>query len=248
MKKKIIIIGIAILVFLVAYLLAAHHYIYKKISDSGLKASDTKSEYIIRGGVNSGAGLVYTALGDSLTAGVGVLRYEDSYPYQLAQKLSGSSGNIVLRDRAYPGARTSDLNKNLLTAAISDQPDIITLLIGVNDIHGLVSKKKFTDNYREILRRLKTETKAKIFAISIPYIGTDKLLLPPYDSYFKQETIEYNEIIKELAAENNVTYVDLHTPTERMYENPAFYSTDSFHPSAKGYEFWADIIYADFNK
>jgi len=248
MKKKIIITGVAVFFLLVVYLFAAHHYIYKRISDAGLKSSDTNGEYIIRSSVNNETSLRYTALGDSLTAGVGVLKYEESFPYQLAQKMSGNNSNIILRDRAYPGAKTSDLIRDLLTTAINDRPDIITLLIGVNDIHGNVSKKEFAKNYAEILRRLKAETKAKIFVISIPYIGTDKLFLPPYDSYFKQETIEYNKIIKELAQVNNVEYVDLYTPTENMFKNTALCSIDLFHPSAEGYSLWSEIIYANFNK
>lgn len=244
------VISIALLspfIILVAYLFAAHHYIYKRISDAGLKASDIKGEYIISGGANGGKNLTYTALGDSLTAGVGVSSYEESYPYRLAQKISGGNG-IILHDRAYPGARTSDLIKDLLDTAINDRPGVVTLLIGVNDVHGNVSKKIFTKNYSEILRRLKTETGAKIIAVSIPYIGTDSLLLPPYDSYFRYQTTEYNKIIKGLARENNVIYADLYTPTERMFENDALYSADLFHPSARGYELWSEIIYADYDK
>ena len=241
------IIGFALFITLAAYLFAAHHFIYKRISEAGLISSDTKGEYLMGSSVNNRANIIYTALGDSLTAGVGVSKYEDSYPYRLAQKLSGSSG-MIFRDRAYPGARTSDLIKELLTDTINDQPDVVTLLIGVNDIHGNISKKIFTENYTEILRRLKTETKAKIVAISIPYIGTDALLLPPYGSYFKYQTIEYNKIIKTLAQKNKIKYVDLYAPTEQMFKNPALYSADSFHPSAEGYKLWSAIIYADYNK
>ena len=146
-----------------------------------------------------------------MTAGVGVLKYEESYPYQLAQKIAAGKDNIILRDRAYPGARTQHLLGNLLNAAVNDQPDIVTVLIGVNDVHGNVSKKKFTQNYSEILNRLKTETKARILVINIPYIGTDSLLFPPYNSYFKYQTIEYNKIIKKLA-QANLLNTSIYTP------------------------------------
>lgn len=247
MKKKIIIISLVIFVSLVAYLFAAHHYIYKKIADSGLSASNAAGEYLIANVKNSGTNLVCTALGDSLTAGVGVSKYEESYPYQLAQKMSNSK-NIDLHVQAYPGARTSDLVKDLLAPAINNQPDVVIVLIGVNDIHGFVSKNQFAKNYQEILIRLKTETKAKIYAVSIPYIGTDSLLLPPFNLYFKHETEEYNKIIKKLAQANGVEYVDLYTSTEDMFKNPSLYSADWFHPSAQGYGLWAQMIYADFNK
>jgi acyl-CoA thioesterase-1 len=247
-KKKKITIIVAILFFLIIYLFAGHYSIYSRIGHSGLKVPDIKGEYLVVSDFGKKTSLTYTALGDSLTAGMGVSNYEDSYPYKLSRKISAENGNIVLRDRAYPRARTSDLINNLLTTTINDQPDVITLLIGVNDIHGGISKAEFSKNYTEILRRLKTETKAKIFIINIPYIGTNSLLLPPFNSYFKYQTIEYNKIIKKLAQANNIEYVDLYTPTEYMFKDPALYSIDLFHPSAKGYELWAEIIYANFNK
>jgi lysophospholipase L1-like esterase len=247
MKKKTIIIIITLLILLYVYLFLAHQYIYKKIGDTQLKMSDIRFEYVIRNNESNNTNFIYTALGDSFTAGVGVLKYEESYPYLFAQKIS-ENNNIILRDRSYPGARTSDLIKDLLPITINDNPDIVTLLVGLNDIHDNVPKTKFTENYTEILRRLKTETKARILAISIPYVGTDTLLLPPFNLYFKYKTIEYNKIIKKLAEENDVEYVDLYTPTENMFKDTALHSTDLFHPSAKGYEVWAEVIYANFNK
>lgn len=246
MKKRIIIIITILLLPIIFYLFMSHHLIYKKIGNAGLPTADTKGEYMIKG-VDKKTGLIYSALGDSLTAGVGTEKYEESYPYLLAQKFSESYGDIDLRDRAYPGARTSGLINDLLEPAIKDQPDVITLLIGVNDIHGLVSKKQFTENYSHILKRLKNETKAKVYAISIPFIGTNSLLLPPYHTFFRHETEEYNKIIKKLANEYNIKYIDLYTPTARMFESPAMCSRDEFHPSAAGYDLWANIIYANLN-
>jgi lysophospholipase L1-like esterase len=248
MKNKILIIGLAIFILLAVYLLVAHHIIYKRIGGAGLMATNTKGQYFIKSSVDNAPTLVYTALGDSLTAGVGVENFEQSYPYLLAKKFAGSGSNINLHPQAYPGARTSDLIRDFLTPAINDKPDIVTVVIGVNDVHGFVSQAQFTKNYQLILNRLKKETKAKIYAVSIPYIGSDSLLIFPYNLYFKHETEQYNKIIKKLAQEDGIQYVDLFTPAENMYQDSAFYSSDSFHPSAKGYEFWAGIIYADLNK
>jgi lysophospholipase L1-like esterase len=248
MKKKLIIIFSVLFICLIAYLFLAHHIIYKRISAAGLKPCDHIGEYII-GGARNEKSYNYTALGDSLTAGTGVLKYEESYPYQLAQKIAAKNGAIILRDRSYPGIRTEGVIKDLLAITINDKPDMITLLIGVNDVHGNVSKEKFTKNYKEILTRLKNETNAKIIAVNIPYIGTDSLLLPPFNSYFRHQTIEFNKIIKKLAQDHKIDYVDLYTPTARMFENSVYYATDSFHPSAKGYELWSKIIYDNiYNK
>jgi len=245
MKNKIVIISLGAIIILIGYLFLAHHLIYAKIHDVNLPNPDITHEYAIGQGENK---LVYTAIGDSLTAGVGVTNYSDSYPYRLAQKMAGSSSKIDLRVQAYPGARTGDIIRDLLTPAINNKPDVVTVLAGVNDIHGFVSKTDFAENYQEILTRLKSETKAKIYAIGIPYIGADALLWPPYNFYFRYQTIEFNKIIKKLALADNIEYVDLYTPSANMFTNPDLYSADLFHPSAAGYGLWADMIYADFNK
>lgn len=244
MKNKSF-IGFLIIFFLFVYLFLAHDYVYKRMDQAGLKVSDIKGEYLVGSSLNNEKKITYTALGDSLTAGVGVIKYEDSYPYQLAQKMSEGVVNVILHDRAYAGARTSDVVKNLLSSTISDKPDIVTVLIGVNDIHGNISKAEFAKNYTEIIKRLKEETKAKIVVISIPYLGTNSLLLPPFNFYFKYETEEYNKIIKKLAQDNNVKLVDLYTLTQDMFKTPALFSTDLFHPSVNGYKLWAEIIYAN---
>lgn len=244
MKNKIF-IGFLTIFILGIYLFLAHDYIYKRMEQVGLKTSDVKGEYLIGSSLNNEKKITYVAVGDSLTSGVGVIKYEDSFPYQLAQKISEGGVNVILRDRSYSGARTDDVVNKLLSSAINDKPDIVTLLVGVNDIHGNVSKVEFTKNYSEILRRLKEETKAKIVVINIPYLGTNALLLPPFNFYFKYETEEYNKIIKKLAQDNNVKLVDLNVLTQDMFKTPALFSTDLFHPSEKGYKLWAEIIYAN---
>ena len=246
-NKKIKIIFASVIFLIIGYLFLANAYIYREIHHAGLNSPDTKYNYAIEGSGNKNKTIVYTALGDSLTAGVGVTNYEQSYAYGIAQKMSAGS-SVLLHDRAYAGAKTSDILNNLISPAIQDQPNIITVLAGVNDIHSLVSEARFSANYLNIITKLRTNTKAKIFAVSIPMLGTNSLLLPPYNFYFRRQTKKFNEIIKKLAAENNIQYIDLYTPTENMFKDPSLYAQDLFHPSAKGYSLWSNIIYANINK
>jgi lysophospholipase L1-like esterase len=242
--KKIFIIAIIIIAL---YLYLSHAYIYYKISRVDLE-SPYKQSYFLGEESASLKNLVFAALGDSLTAGVGADKYEDSYPYLLAQKLS-ENNTIALKNFSFPGARTAGLIKNLLSPAIAENPDIVTLLIGINDVHGNVSASKFKKNYQYILERLTKETNAKIYIISIPAIGSDKLILPPYRYYFNWRTIKFNNIIKELAGDYNIKYIDLNAATAELFKkNGGHYAADLFHPSAAGYSLWAKIIYDDINQ
>lgn len=153
-----------------------------------------------------------------------------------------------MRDRAVPGARTDDLLNGLLPAAIRDNPDIVTVLIGVNDVHNDTNRAEFSANYENIIMRLRKETKAKIYLINIPFIGADNLILPPYNYLFDARTKQFNKVIQELAIKYQIKYIDLYTPTKNLFtKSGSHYAADLFHPSAEGYKIWADLIYANFN-
>lgn len=253
--NRAFIIGLIFMaVIMGAYLNRSYAHIYSTLQAAGLKPVDYKETYYINNipYINNTAAtssLIYSSLGDSLTAGVGVDNYQEAYPYLLATKLSGNGREIILKNHSFPGANTIDLINDLLPEAIRDNPDIVTVLIGVNDIHNQVPLSDFKDNYEQILSQLTKETKARIYVVNIPFIGADTLMLAPYQFYFDRETKKFNAVIRELAIKYKVNYVDLYTPTLSLFKKSGdYYSADLFHPSASGYKLWAEIIYDNINK
>ncbi len=247
MKKKYWLAIFLFILILGAYVFGSYVFVYRTINRANLKASNKQETYLINSTMKSEKIITYVALGDSLTAGVGVADYQESYPELLAQKIAGGK-ELALKPHAIPGAKTSDLIKNYLNPTIADKPDIITLLVGVNDVHQQISQEEFAKNYEEILKRLTEETEAKIYAINIPFIGAETLILPPYRYELESKTKEFNNIIKNLAEKYQVKYIDLYTPTLSQLKSPGdHYASDSFHPSAIGYAVWAQIIYDNLN-
>lgn len=250
-KKKLIILAIILAITVPAvYLNRAYSHIYGVLGAANLKPVEVDETYLINN-MNGLATttLIYAALGDSLTAGVGTDTYEEVWPYLLAQKLTGDNRQILLNNHSIPGAMTSDVIDKLLPDAIKENPDMITLLIGANDIHNEVSAKEFKQNYEEILSRLKKETKAAIYIINIPFIGSEELMFPPYQFIFEARTKEFNGIIKDLAEKYSIRYIDIYAPTVDLFKKSGdHYSKDLFHPSASGYKLWADIIYDHINQ
>jgi lysophospholipase L1-like esterase len=241
MKKGFYII-LFLIVAIIGYLWFGYANIYNRIRAGGLKTVDTQYIYNFNNELSSE--IKYAALGDSLTAGVGTNNYEESYPYLLSKNLS-KNNNITLKDFSLLGARTEDvIDKGLLEVTIEDKSNIVTLLIGVNDVRENISEKEFKNNYEYIVSELVKNTNAKIYLINIPFIGSNTLYLPPYNIYFKNRTIEFNNIIKEIAKENNLTYIDIATPTEQIFKKDGlYYSVDSLHPSKEGYKIIEQIIY-----
>lgn len=249
MFKRNLKVFLGIIFLIGVYLFLAHWSIYHRLTLANLKASDNRHSYIFNEQMLPSRGLVYEALGDSLTSGVGVSKYEDSFPYLVAQKMAGKSTKVTHLNFSYPGAKTADLIRDLLAKAIDDKPNLVTLLIGTNDVHGGVSDTEFRKNYETLLSQLQTQTTAKINVISIPFIGTDSLVLPPWNLYYRNKTLRFNLIIKELATSYHATYIDLTSSTAQFSSKGSdYYSADNFHPSSVGYAYWSQIIYEHLDK
>lgn len=250
MKKPRLFLGIFVLCFIVvvaAYLFIVNWLIYYRLDVIGLRPSNQTHNYVIN---QAGSDmLVYLAIGDSLTAGTGVDDYSQSYPYLVAKKLAGNSTEVLHLNSSYPGARTSDVLNNLLVDELINQADVITLLIGTNDVHGGVSTRGFSSNYEKIILKLRSQSEAKINLISIPEIGNNSLFWPPFNYYFRQRVLKFNKIIENLAIKNELNFIDLTTPTLEYAAKPSsYYAKDNFHPSASAYESWSQIIYKQLDK
>jgi lysophospholipase L1-like esterase len=248
-KKYWLVSGLILGLAIIVYLNRAYAHIYDTIGEAGLSPVEQTSSYSIANDVSAASDMTYVALGDSLTAGVGADQPEESLPYLLAKKMAGSDKRVNLKNYAVPGFKSTDLIVSLLPEAIKAEPSVVTLLIGVNDIHNQVSEKDFRRNYQYILDRLMKETSAKIYVINLPFIGADTMMWPPYDLYFRKRTERFNQIIKESADERALTYIDLYSPSVALFQKSGdHYSADLFHPSAYGYKIWADIIYDHINQ
>lgn len=247
-KKLLIFFGV--ILFLGFYLYIAHFLIYYRLGHSEVKYLNRQALYEIGDTQGDSASLVYVALGDSFSSGQGAKSYEESFPYLLAVDLAkDKKTKVILQNFSVPGVRSAQVVSGQLEQAISAKADIVTLLVGTNDMHGGIDKELFKKNYIKILDELVIKTSAKIYIIGLPDTGRDGLLWPPYNYYFSQQTAQYNEIIKGLADDYALTYVDLENSLKsKVQDDDAYYSPDSFHPSAAGYKLWAQIIYDSFNR
>ncbi|MBQ2734715.1 MAG: GDSL family lipase [Clostridia bacterium] len=139
------------------------------------------------------------------------------------------------------GNRTDQLFDRLYSDGIAFEPDIISLLIGINDVwhrHG-ANKIETTDvqietNYRAILERLKKQTNAKIVMLS-PF-----LLDSEEKEAWRPEVERVITIVRGLADEFADAYVPLNeffAEALKTQPEPQYYSADGVHPNDNGRAF-----------
>lgn len=242
MKLNIKIIIIVLLIIAV-YLNRAYAHIYSNLNS--LSAPIEKNYMTKQTFSAKSKTLNYVALGDSLTSGVGASSVDFSLPALLAEKIStGRAVPIKVINLAVPGATSFDLLAQQVANIGQYNPDIITVFIGTNDVHNFVPLDKFKDNLTSAINSIKQATKAQIYLINIPYIGEKEAILPPYDLFFDMKIKEYNGVIANAAKNSNVRLIDLYSSSKQLQNaSDDMYSSDHFHPSDKGYQLWANLIY-----
>ena len=138
------------------------------------------------------------------------------------------------------GNRSDDILARSQADVVDIDPDIISILIGINDVwhrhsHGReMTDEQFEANYRALLERIRQETHAKIL-ILCPF------LLPSLDKESWRDEVErIAAIVRRLASE----YADAYLPLDEKFAEalptaptPMHYSVDGVHPNAAGAEF-----------
>ena len=182
--------------------------------------------------------------GDSITdAGRDRRNYHDlgpGYPKYAAQGITEAfpEKDFEFINFGISGNRTSQLFDRLYTDGLAFQPDVISILIGINDIwHRYGSGKvattdeQFALNYRCILERIRKETDAKIVMLA-PFL-LDKT---PFEG-MREDLNRILPTVRALADE----YADVYIPLDKLFDEalksqpePFYYSGDGVHPNENG--------------
>lgn len=142
-------------------------------------------------------------------------------------------------NRGINGNQTMNLVDRLQSDFVDLQPDIVSILIGVNDTWHHAAKRDWIPNdvfesrYRTVLSTIREKTNAKIMMI-------EPFLIPVEDKLFFREDLDFKiDIERKLARE----FADVYLPTDGLLasefigNNPIDYAADGVHPTAKGAEF-----------
>lgn len=188
----------------------------------------------------------YVAVGDSYTIGEGVYQ-EDSWPFQLTQKLSEAGIPIKLTANPSQTGWTIPMAiQTELPILKKTQSNFVTLLIGVNDwikhANGKLFKQELIILIDKILEILPAPK--KLLIVTIP----DFSCSPTGHKFgFGKSAINgisrFNKIAKELAQKRNLPLVDIFALSQQLCSEPKMFAPDGLHPSGKQYEKWVSKIF-----
>ncbi|NRD66935.1 SGNH/GDSL hydrolase family protein [Corallococcus exiguus] len=140
------------------------------------------------------------------------------------------------------GARVRDIVNNALKRVIALQPTLITLGVGTNDIWRGTEVAEFQDDLDRIARRLK-QTGASMVVVNLADMALAPVAKMVPSALYEGRIEPFNQAIASVARAHGLHLVDLFTASREMIpRRPDFFCSDGFHPSAVGYEEWADLM------
>lgn len=186
--------------------------------------------------------------GDSITD-AGRDNYENprsmgtGYPRLLEADITFGAGGHEVLNCGISGNRVVDLLARWKKDCLNLKPDVLTILIGVNDVwHELnwgngVRAELFERIYRILLE----ETLAALPGVKIILMGAYVIHGAATDGsweVFDGEVRARREITRKLAEEFGLAYVDLQEAFDRAQEDaePGRWSEDGVHPTAAGHK------------
>jgi lysophospholipase L1-like esterase len=187
--------------------------------------------------------ITYLALGDSYTIGTGASHESRNFPSLIAARIEAAAHRRVeLMNPAVNGFTTIDLIAKELGYIDDLKPDLVSVLIGVNDL----VQGRTIEQYRESLVEIydAIPSTAKTAAISIPNWSIVPAARDYGDPAHERSLTErFNEVAEREAKGRGFTWIDLTEVSSRATRSPAWIAADNLHPGDDQYAAWADVIW-----
>ncbi|MDQ0192008.1 SGNH/GDSL hydrolase family protein [Paenibacillus wynnii] len=178
-----------------------------------------------------------------------------SYAYIIGGKLGNelAEQQPVFYNRGISGDRISDLYARWNEDAISLNPDIISLLIGVNDLWRTMKGEPsgVTDRFERAYRHVLEETREVLpetkLILCEPFILNTGAPAEEWEAWNERIT-HYQKVVRQLADEFNA----IHVPLQGVFDTAAqrtdaeYWLWDGVHPTAAGHDLiaseWLNIV------
>ena len=174
----------------------------------------------------------------------------NGYVKMLADRLSKMGTDCQIRNRGTDGFTLFRLLQNS-PLYLSDDPDLITILIGINDIGLMMNTDRSAMQKQEMLFQFDSRYRELITILtkSVPYILLMEPFLFPWPAIYKTwfpYVKEMSQQIQKIAADFQLPFLSLHQELNAQAQIYGFsrITTDGIHLTTQGHEMLAQRLYS----
>ena len=171
---------------------------------------------------------VIVALGDSLTAGLGVAA-DEAYPARLEARLAREGYAYRVVNAGVSGDTTAG-GLRRVDWVLRAKPEIVIVALGANDGLRAQSPQAMRDNLAAIVKRLQAGGARVLLA---------GMRLPP--NYGAEYTKEFQAVFPDVARSTGVAFMPF--LLDGVAADPRLNQPDGIHPSAAGQQIIADRVW-----
>jgi lysophospholipase L1-like esterase len=197
-------------------------------------------------------GLVFLFQGDSITDG-NRGRNDDpnhimghGYAFSIASRLGYEFPERKLKfiNKGISGNKVTDLEKRWKEDTLDLKPDVLSILIGINDSSSLVNSHKepvtiqmYNDNYRSLLDRVLKQNPNILLVLNQPFVFKNINNSPDWEKR-KADLTERQKIAEKIALDYNAVYVKLQDAFDEACKKAPveYWIWDGIHPTVAGHE------------
>ncbi len=175
----------------------------------------------------------YVALGDSTTEGLDDPRPDGSYrgwADRLAECLEATEPGLLYANLAVRGRRIAQIRAEQLGPALALEPDLVTVVAGLNDVLHRRYDPAATAGHLEAMLTELREAGATAATFTLPDLST----VVPLARMVRARLDAYNEAMLDIGARTGAIVLDL--ASAPITRDPRSWSIDRLHASALGHE------------
>ena len=193
----------------------------------------------------------YLALGDSYTIGTGLEDEAQNFPSLLAAHLRQDTGiDVALTNLGVNGYTTTDLIREELPVARTVRPELVSILIGANDVVQGSDEATYRARLAQIYDAVKQLglPAERVLAVSIP----DFSPLPgaaPFGSpsHLRARIDAFNNVAREEAASRGFQSADITGISRETSRGNGWLASDGLHPGPAQHHAFADHLWETAN-
>lgn len=173
------------------------------------------------------------AIGDSIIAGVGATELSRALVGRTAAAIADSIDcRVAWQAFGVSGYKSTDILHELVPYLPDATADYIIVSVGVNDITGLTTLRRWRENMSLLMEQLRAHSPAAVIAVAgMPPMHRFPLLPQPLRATFGMRSRSFDEAVREITDRfPNTVHVPLHFDPD-----PEEFAADGYHPSEESY-------------
>ena len=200
-------------------------------------------------------GLIFLFQGDSITDGNRGRNADPNhimghgYAFSIASRVGADfpSAGYTFYNRGISGNRIPDLQARWQTDTIDLKPDVLSILVGINDTNASVDNKpgaptidEFESGYRSLLEQAKTANPNTMFVLGLPFVFAVGKRKENWELW-RDGTLQRAERVKKLAKEFDAVLVDYPAVFNKAITKAPvdYWIWDGIHPTVAAHELMA---------